>query len=62
MIERAQDGETHHTGKAPGQVVEIDPVQQERLRLQRELREAIEKEDYERAAQLRDEIGELKSP
>ena len=62
VIERAQDGQTHHTGKAPGQVAEIDPVQQERLRLQRELREAVEKEDYERAAQLRDQIGELKSP
>ncbi len=61
VIERAQDGHTHHTGKAPGEVVRIDPVHQERLRLQRELREAVEKEDYELAAQLRDQLGELKS-
>lgn len=61
VIERAQDGQSRHTGKAPGQVVEMDPVQQERLTLQRELRDAVEKEDYERAAQLRDRLGELKT-
>lgn len=60
VIERAQDGQTRHAGKAPGQTVRIDPRQQERLRLQRELREAVEREDYERAAQLRDQLGELK--
>lgn len=61
VVERAQDGQTHHTGKSPGQVVQLDPVQQERLRLERELREAVEKEDYERAAQVRDQISELSS-
>jgi protein arginine kinase activator len=61
LIERAQDGHDRHTGKRPGEVVEIDPVQQERLRLQRELREAIEREDYEHAARLRDQLGELNS-
>lgn len=59
LITRAQDGNTHHTGKSPGQMVQIDPVQQERHRLQRELREAVEAEDYERAAGLRDQIEEL---
>jgi protein arginine kinase activator len=59
VIERAQDGRTHHTGKQPGQVVTIDPNQQKKLDLQRELREAVEQEDYERAARLRDQIGEL---
>ncbi|HOA75291.1 MAG TPA: UvrB/UvrC motif-containing protein [Phycisphaerae bacterium] len=59
VIERAQDGRTHHTGKSPGEVVTIDPVQQRRLDLQRELREAVEAEDYERAAKLRDEIAGL---
>ena len=62
VIERAQDGKTHHIGKAPGEVAELDPVRQERLRLQRELHDAVEKEDYERAAELRDRLGELKSP
>ncbi|NLE60258.1 MAG: DNA helicase UvrBC, partial [Planctomycetes bacterium] len=61
VIERAQDGQTRHTGKRPGQTVQIDPVQQERFRLQRELREAIEREDYEQAARIRDQLGELQS-
>jgi len=61
VIERAQDGQSRHTGKKPGQIVQLDPVQQERLRVQRDLREAVENEDYERAAQLRDRLGELKS-
>lgn len=59
VIERAQDGRTHHTGKAPGQAIVVDPVQQRRLELQRELRTAVEEEDYERAAQLRDQLAEL---
>ncbi len=59
VIERAQDGRTHHAGKSPGQVVNIDPKQQMKLDLQRELRTAVEQEDYERAAKLRDQIAEL---
>ncbi len=59
VIERAQDGHTHHTGAAPGHKTPVRSVQEERLRLQRELREAVEAEDYERAAQLRDRIGEI---
>jgi protein arginine kinase activator len=61
LIERAQDGSTHHTGKQPGEVVETDPARQQRLTLQRELRTAVEREDYERAAQLRDQLSELDS-
>lgn len=59
VIQRAQDGHTHHTGKSPGEVVVIDPLQQQRLDLQRELRAAVESEDYERAAKLRDQIAGL---
>ncbi|HOW70675.1 MAG TPA: UvrB/UvrC motif-containing protein [Phycisphaerae bacterium] len=59
MIERAQDGHTQHAGKAPGQSKVVDPRQQKRLRLHRELREAIENEKYELAAQLRDQLAEL---
>lgn len=59
IIERAQDGRHTHAGKTPGEVVRIDPVQQERLEVQRELRDAVEREDYERAAELRDRLGEL---
>lgn len=59
LIERAQDGQTHHSGKRPGQQAAVNPQQQERLRLQRELRDAVENEDYERAAKLRDRLGGL---
>lgn len=59
VIERAQDGRNHHTGKAPGQKV-VHTEEQERQRLQRELREAVEREDYELAARIRDRLGELK--
>jgi protein arginine kinase activator len=61
VIGRAQDGQTQHTGKKPGEMVTVDPVQQERFRLLRELREAVEREDYEQAARLRDQLGELQS-
>ena len=59
MIERVQDGHTHHIGKTPDRPIQIDPAQQNRIRLQRELREAIEKEEYELAARLRDQLAEL---
>jgi protein arginine kinase activator len=59
LIERAQGGATRHTGKAPGQEVELDPEQQKKMEMQRALREAVEREDYEEAAQLRDQLKEL---
>lgn len=61
VIERAQDGHTRHTGNAPGKDVELDPNLQERFQLQRELRDAVDAEDYERAAQLRDRLAELET-
>jgi len=56
LIERAQEGATHHIGKTPKRAgASID--RQRLLRsLRKELAEAIEKEQYERAAALRDEI------
>jgi len=62
VVERSQDGRTHHTGKEPGQVGPLESGQKERLDLQRQLRDAVEQEDYERAAELRDQLGELPSP
>lgn len=61
VIERAQEGKTHHTGKTPGQSIETDATERERVSLQRELREAVECEDYERAARLRDRLAELQT-
>jgi len=59
VIQRAQGGATHHTGKSPGETRTLDPVQQERHRLQRELRDAVQREDYETAARIRDRLQEL---
>jgi len=61
LIERAQNGQTQHIGKTPERPIEIDSNQQERLQIQRQLREAVETEDYERAAQLRDQLAGLDS-
>ena len=61
VVERAQDGQTHHTGRKPGdpQAVTEDSPHQRRLRLQRELRDAVENENYELAARIRDQLGEI---
>jgi protein arginine kinase activator len=64
VIERAQEGKSHHTGKEPGQLMNNsspNSLEKERLSLQRELRDAVESEDYERAARLRDRLAELQS-
>lgn len=62
LIERAHDGATHHVGKSPGRLKGTEPsVHVKIARLQRSLKEALEVEDYERAAQLRDEIKALES-
>ncbi len=59
VIQRAQGGAAHHTGKSPGEVRTLDPAQQEKLQLQRDLRDAVEREDYEKAAEIRDRLQEL---
>lgn len=65
VIERAQNGGTHHTGKTPGH--RDSPPREEKprrnkaelLKLRKELARAIEDESYERAATLRDQIKTL---
>jgi protein arginine kinase activator len=69
VIERAQNGGTHHTGKTMPTgprvaAAEDDAVklrQAELNRLRKELARAVESESYERAAQLRDQIKALES-
>ena len=69
VIERAQNGGTHHTGKILGSrphtaAPEPDAVklrQTELNRLRKELTRAVESESYERAAKLRDQIRTLES-
>jgi protein arginine kinase activator len=61
LLQRAHENATHHLGKTPaqkqagpagpGKVAQVDIA-----RLRRELAKAVEAEDYERAAKLRDQI------
>ena len=49
-------GETEHTGKRPQQTEDLIPQQTEVIRLRREMKDAIEREDYEMASRIRDQI------
>ena len=54
-------GETEHIGKYPKRAPESSEREFRLIRLQKDLQDAVDAEDYERAAQLRDEIGEIKA-
>jgi protein arginine kinase activator len=59
LLQRAHDNATHHLGKVParrgGTGVPVKR-QVDMARLRKELQRAVEAEDYERAAKLRDQI------
>lgn len=59
LLQRAHEGATHHLGKVParrgGTGVPIKRSQ-DLTRLRKDLARAVEGEDYERAAKLRDQI------
>ncbi len=61
LIERAHMGATHHVGKVPAAAGPAAQKQAGLFRLRRALEEAIEKENYERAARVRDQIREMES-
>lgn len=56
LVERAHEGKTRHLGKVPKTAAEAIHRQTDLLRLRRELREAVDSEDYEEAARVRDRI------
>jgi len=58
FLEKVQ-GSSRHTGKVPSRVGEDVVKTNELVRLRQELRQAVEKEQYERAAQVRDRIQAL---
>jgi protein arginine kinase activator len=61
LLERAHDGIVEHYGKVPRKAggSPARSVQSDLIRLRRELKAAIEQEDYENAARLRDHIKDL---
>jgi protein arginine kinase activator len=52
-------GGSRHVGKRPKRGVEGADQQTELIRLRREMREAVEREEYETASQLRDKIRKI---
>ena len=61
LLERAQEGAVQHIGKVPHGADDIQKRQMAILRLRSELKAAINNEDYERAASLRDQIKEIEN-
>ena len=61
LIERAHENATHHVGKVPNTADSTVQRQTGLLRLRRQLQEAVEAEDYEKAARVRDEIQSLET-
>jgi len=59
IIEKNQGGNTTHKGKVPANAPEDSKKQVEILNLRRQLEDAVENEDYETAAQIRDRIEQL---
>ena len=54
-------GETQHCGKLPKRAPDSSRRQHQLIRLRSELKLAVEEEDYETAARLRDEIQEVEN-
>ncbi len=52
-------GETTHTGKRPKRSARNVDEHTQLIRLRREMREAVQAEDYERASLLRDEVRKI---
>ena len=62
LIAQAHEGATEHVGKVPAKAGAGRQRQHELRRLRRELDAAVAREDYERAAELRDQLKEFTEP
>lgn len=62
LIERMQQGATHHTGKAPRRAGDAGDRLERITLLRKQLHDAIRAEQYERAAALRDQITRSGEP
>ena len=59
LIAKAHDGKTTHCGKVPSRAPKDAKKQAELLNLRQRLETAVQAEDYESAAKLRDKINQL---
>ena len=62
LIERAHEGATHHVGKVPTRQREAPSPETELAKFKHRLKDAVESEDYELAARLRDQIKKQETP
>ncbi|MCK5564798.1 MAG: UvrB/UvrC motif-containing protein [Planctomycetes bacterium] len=60
LVEKSQGGNTSHCGKIPSKLPSGSKKQIDVAKLQNQLDDAVKNEDYETAAKLRDQIGQLK--
>lgn len=61
LLERAHAGAVHHVGKSPTHAGESIDRQGALMRMRQRLQHAVEHEDYELAARLRDEISDMEA-
>ncbi len=61
LIARVHEGGTHHVGKTPARLGGEPSMHAKIARLRRQMDQAVELEDYELAAELRDQLKELES-
>ena len=61
LIKKAHNGRTTHCGKLPSKIPQDTKKQSELLNLRQQLQTAVQSEDYEKAAELRDKINQLES-
>ncbi len=65
LIQRAHEGATHHIGKVPTRKGAVGVPAKRRTvdvdRLKKDLARAVEAEDYERAAKIRDQIRQAEA-
>lgn len=62
LLERAHEGGTCHAGKIPPNAADEERRQNTLLRLRAALKTAVTREEYEKAADLRDQIKQLEGP
>lgn len=61
LIARTQEGATKHVGRIPNKSPDRSDIQLKLLRLRQDLHKALNEEDYEAAARLRDEIHQCET-
>ncbi|MFQ5501323.1 MAG: UvrB/UvrC motif-containing protein [Phycisphaerae bacterium] len=59
LIERAHQGASHHIGKIPRRLGAPRAAENDLIRLRRELDHAVDAEQFEQAARIRDHIRQL---